>query len=354
METAAAAVPDADYYTIINSKEIYMSRNYPGICFVGCGNIAFKHASILRKAYKNISLSFFDRDPSKSLEFKTKFNGTRSFPELDHLLDSDDVDIVYITTPHAYHADLACAAAKSGKDIIIEKPVARNLAEYKKITAAVKKYNVRCTVAENYQYKGFIKKITDSINNGYIGKPLIIELNKHNKDTISGWRSDADLMGGGALLEGGVHWVNLLVSLAQSDPVSVFAVRPDVDYPTTVPFEDTIVLSVKFKNGTVGKLLHSWRIPNRFKGISLSKIYGTDGVITFESNGLFTSVSGSKKKKFFPDLSDFLGFKKMDITFIKDYMEDRPWNPSLERIGLELKLVDAAYRSLKSGNVEKV
>ena len=156
-----------------------MSRNYPGVCFVGCGKIASRHASTLKKAYKDISLSFFDKDASKSLEFKTKFNGNRSFPELDHLLDSDDVDIVYITTPHAYHAELACAAAKSGKDIIIEKPVARNLTEYKKITAAVKKHNVKCTVAENYLYKSFVKKITDSINNGYIGKPLIIEINKH-------------------------------------------------------------------------------------------------------------------------------------------------------------------------------
>lgn len=348
----AAAAQDVNLK--IKLKETNMSKKYPGVCFVGCGNIASRHSKIIRKAYKNISLSFFDTDQAKALEFKTKFNGTRSFPELAHVLDSPDVDIVYITTPHAFHAEIACEAAKNGKHIIIEKPVARNVAEYKKIAASVKKYGVRCTVAENYLYKGFIKKITDSINRGDIGKPLIVELNKHNRDTISGWRSDADLMGGGALLEGGVHWVNLLVSLAQSDPVSVFALKPEVDYSTNIPFEDTVVLSVKFKNGTVGKLLHSWRIPNRLKGVSLSKIYGTDGAITFESNGLFTSVAGNRKKKFFPDFTDFLGYKGMNKAFIEDYIEERPWNPGLERIEMELKLVEAAYRSLKSGKMEEI
>lgn len=331
-----------------------MSKKVPGICFAGCGLIASRHAKNIRKAYKNISLSFVDTDYNKAVALKTEFNGTRAFPDIEHALDCPDFDILFITTPHAYHADIACAAAKKGKHLIIEKPVSRNLAEFKKISAAVKKYNVRCTVAENYMYKGFVKKITDNINNGSIGKPLIIEINKHNRDTITGWRTDPDLMGGGALLEGGVHWVNLLVSLAQSDPVSVIAFKPEVEYSTNVPFEDTIVLTVKFKNGTVGKLLHSWRIPNRFKGISLSKIYGTDGVITFESNGLFTSVSGLKKKKYLLNPGDFLGFKGMLKAFIDDYIEDRPWSPGLERIGMELRLVEAAYRSLKSGQLEKI
>ena len=92
--------------------------------------------------------------------------------------------------------------------------------EVKKIQDAVKKYRVRCTVAENYLYKAFVSGIKDSIQKGLIGKPMFLEVNKYNRDEIKGWRSDPELMGGGALLEGGVHWVNLLVTLADSKPVS--------------------------------------------------------------------------------------------------------------------------------------
>ncbi len=331
-----------------------MSPKLPGICFIGCGNIAACHAKNIRKSYKKLDLFFYDTENSRAIEYKSKFNGVNAFPNIEHALDSDAVDIIFITTPHAFHGEIACAAAARGKHIIIEKPVARNSAELKKIAAAVKKYGVRCTVAENYLYKSFVAKINRSIRDGDIGKPLFIDLKKHNRDETTGWRTDADLMGGGALLEGGVHWVNLLVSLADSDPASVIAMKPDVEYDTNVPFEDSLSLSVKFGNGVVGNMLHSWRIPNRFKGVSLSKIYGTEGVITFESNGIFTSVWGKKKKKFFADFRDFLGYRTMINSFIDDYVNDRPWNPGLDRISKELHLVESAYKSLNSGKVEKI
>jgi predicted dehydrogenase len=331
-----------------------MTLKLPGICFVGCGKIAESHSKILKSLYKDIPLFFFDKDKTKSLEFKSKFNGVNSFPDIQHAFDNKDVNIIFITTPHAFHSEIACEAARYGKDIIIEKPVTRNLTELKKIITAVEKYKVRCTVAENYLYKSFIYKIRDAINNGYIGKPLFIEVNKYNRDKISGWRTDPELMGGGALLEGGVHWVNLLVSLADSKPKSVIAVKPEVLYSTNIPFEDSMNLMVKFENGVNGKLFHSWRIPNRFKGIGLSKIYGTEGVITFESNGLFTSVRGIKNKKYFADFTDFLGYKKMLKSFVEDYSSGKQWNPGLDRIAMELKLVDSAYRSLKSSRFEQI
>jgi len=321
---------------------------------VGCGRIAESHAKHLRKLYGNIPLFFQDSDISKALALKTQFRGENAFPELEHALDNEKVQIVFITTPHAFHADIACAAAKKKKDVILEKPIARNLNEIKKITDAVAKYKVRCTVAENYMFKSFVPKIIRSIKNGDIGKPLSLEINKSNRDSISGWRANLNLMGGGALLEGGVHWINLLVSLADSDPLSVIAVKPEVEYETNIPFEDSLTLLVKFKNGMTGKLFHSWRIPNRFKGVGLSKIYGSEGVITFESNGLFSSVYGKKKKTFFPDFTDFLGYRKMLRSFVEDYINGKPWTPSLERIIMEFRIVDAAYRSLKSGQFEKI
>ncbi|HOP62985.1 MAG TPA: Gfo/Idh/MocA family oxidoreductase [Spirochaetota bacterium] len=331
-----------------------MTTNLPGICFVGCGKIAESHAKNLRKLYGDIPLFFQDSDVTKANAFKSQFRGEAAFPELEHALDSEKVNIVFITTPHAYHAEIACAAAKSKKDIILEKPVARSMAEIRKITAAVEKNKVRCTVAENYMFKSFVPKIVKSVNSGHIGKPLFLEINKYNRDNISGWRTDPGLMGGGALLEGGVHWINLLVSIADSEPVSVIAVKPDVEYETPVPFEDSITLLIKFSNGLTAKLFHSWRIPNRLKGVGLSKYYGSEGVITFESNGIFSSVYGRKKKKFFTNFTDFLGYRKMLKSFIDDYVNGKPWTPSLERITMEFRIVDAAYKSLKSGQFEKI
>jgi UDP-N-acetylglucosamine 3-dehydrogenase len=331
-----------------------IKKNLPRICFVGCGDIALKHSRILKKLYPGIELCFASRNIGKAKEYAEKLGSTTYFGSYKEALASDIFDIAFITTPHALHSELAITAANNHKDIIIEKPVTRNLAELLRIETAVKKNKVRCAVAENYYYKPFIRKIRKFIDDGLIGDILFIELNKTGISQKNGWRTDKTMMGGGALLEGGVHWVNALVSLADSQPVEVAAFKPQVKYKTNIPFEDSLMVNVTFKNGIVGKLLHSWRILNPAKGMSLSKIYGTDGVITFESNGLFFSVHGKKIKVRFVPPFDFLGFKSMHKAFIENYIKNKPWEPSLKSIKLELKLIESAYKSLKTKKTEKI
>ncbi len=329
-------------------------KNLPGICFYGCGHIANQHVKNIKSLYKDIPLFFASQTAEEAENFSKAHGGSKFFASCEEAAASDEYQIAFITTPHAYHAEMGILAAKNGKDLILEKPVTRNSKELKSLMKEVDRAGVRCTVAENYLYKPFIQRIRRYIEEGLIGEVLFIELNKTNRDTISGWRSDPELMGGGALLEGGCHWVNQLVSLAGSEPTGAFAIKPDVPYETTVPFEDTIMVAVEFSNGTKGKLTHSWRIPNPLKGMGHSKIYGTEGVITFESNGIYTSLRGKKRRFAFTNFFDFLGFKAMHRAFIEDYINDRPWDPSMERITGELKLIEAAYRSLKSKKLEKI
>jgi UDP-N-acetylglucosamine 3-dehydrogenase len=331
-----------------------INKNLPRICFIGCGDIAFKHAKMLKKLYPALTLCFASRNKQKAKEYADKLGSSIYFGSYKEALASDAFDIAFITTPHAFHSGLAVIAANNHKDIIIEKPATRNMSEFLKIEKAVKKNKVRCAVAENYYFKPFIKKLRKYINDGLIGDVLFIELTKTGSSEKSGWRLDKAMMGGGALLEGGVHWINALVSLADSIPVEVAAFKPAVKYKTSIPFEDSISVNVLFKNGIVGKLLHSWRIINPAKGMSLSKIYGTDGVITFESNGLFFSVHGKKIKIRFVYPSDLLGFKAMHKSFIENYINNVPWEPSLERIKLELKLIESAYKSIKTKKTEKI
>jgi UDP-N-acetylglucosamine 3-dehydrogenase len=331
-----------------------IKKNLPRICFIGCGDIALKHAKILKGLYPAIELSFASRNIQKSKTYAAQFNSKQFFSSYKEALNSDSFDIAFITTPHAFHSELAVMAANNHKDMIIEKPVTRNLQELLKIENAVKKNKVRCVVAENYYYKPFIKKIRRYIDEGLIGDVLFIELTKTGNSKKIGWRTDKAMMGGGALLEGGVHWINTLVSLAGSMPVEAAAFKPGVKYKTNIPFEDSIMVNVLFKNGVIGKLLHSWRIINPVKGMSLSKIYGTDGLITFESNGLFFSVHGKKIKIRFLSPSDLLGFKAMHKAFIENYINDIPWEPSLDRIKVELKLIESAYKSLNTKKTERI
>lgn len=328
-----------------------MKSNLPFICFFGCGYIAKRHSKIIRKMYPDIRLGFASLYEKDAKEYAKLFNGI-AFKSYEDAAQSD-CDIAFITTPHAYHKDLAILAANNKKHVIVEKPATRTLKEFDAIVKAVTKNNVRFTVAENYYFKPFLKTIQSHITKGSIGTPLYIRLTKHNHDTITGWRTDATLMGGGALLEGGCHWVNQLVSLSGANPVAVQAVKADVAYSTNIPFEDTIHITVKFDNGTFGTLFHSWYVPNTFKGVALSKIYGSEGCITFESNGLFTIVKGKRFSMSF-SFKDFLGFGAMHRSFIENYRTQKPWEPDYKRIRTELALIEAAYRSLKTNRFEEL
>lgn len=318
----------------------------PHICLFGTGRMARQHAKLLRKLFPKIALSFAGRDPAKAQHLCAERKGQRAFESFEQAAAADEVDVVLLATPHALHAEQAELAAAGGKHLIIEKPICRSPAELERIERAVERHGVRCTVAENYFYKPALRKIRGFIDAGLIGQPLIVALGKTTSQRVDGWRSDAELMGGGALLEGGIHWVDALLALGGSAPVEVMGFRPTVEYATEVPLEDTMVVQVRFANGCLGTLTHSWKIPNRFGGLGISKVYGSEGVVTFESNGLFLSVYGRKNKLRLVSPRRFLGFRDMLRAFVDDYRQGRPWQPDLGRIRQEMAVVWGAYRSL--------
>ncbi|MBF0104204.1 MAG: Gfo/Idh/MocA family oxidoreductase [Deltaproteobacteria bacterium] len=318
----------------------------PHICFWGYGAVARAHIKRLKKLFPAIRLSHASHNGPHT--------GLPSFASFAESALSPDVDIVFITTPHAYHSELGVLAARHGKHLIIEKPVTRTLFELDDLLKAVKEHGVRCTVAENYFYKPAYLEIKRIIEEGLIGTPMVLEMAQTKRPAITGWRTDAALMGGGALLEGGVHWIDALLTICGGNPTEVLAVKPDVPVQTNIPFEDTSLVLAKFSNGMIAKLTYSWRIPNRFFGLGLSKVYGSDGVITFESNGLFLSVYGKKKiKKIFAPFG-FTGYRDMLKNFVDDYMSGHDWKPGMDRILMEMQLIDAAYRSMESGRFERL
>ncbi len=113
---------------------------------------------------------------SKAKKLAEMFRAEHYYGNYEEALCSDNFDIAFITTPHAHHSGLAVLAAKNKKDVIIEKPVTRNLKELAAIEKAVKWSGVRCAVAENYYYKPSIKKMKGWIDEGLIGKVLFVEL----------------------------------------------------------------------------------------------------------------------------------------------------------------------------------
>jgi predicted dehydrogenase len=327
--------------------------NKVNLCILGCGSVARLHSRVARTLKSRVNLWYASRSMEKAEEYNNKFNGAGAFGSYEEACADPRVDAVFICTPHARHVEHVRLAAAGNKAVIIEKPLARTLDEITAIESAVSDAGVIAMVAENYFFKPLVKVLRHHIDRGDIGKPMFLELNRAGGNKVSGWRSDAEMMGGGALLEGGVHWVNLLASIG-GEVTEVVAAQPRGTHDLVAPLEDSLELLVKFGNGSVGKMLHSWHSVNRIGGLGRSKLYGTEGNIAFESNGIFVLVLGKRKRLRFPGFFDIMGYRAMLAHFIECVAENKPPSMSLAVALRDMQIVFAAYRSLESGAFEAV
>lgn len=323
------------------------------LCILGCGRVARLHSRIARTLKKQVDLLYASRDLAKAQEYNRQFKGVGAFGSYEEACASPQVDAVFICTPHAYHVEHAQLAAQYGKAMLIEKPITRTPAELDTIEAAVTRANVPCMVAENYYFKPVVRILQQALAGGVIGRPLFIEINRTKRSQITGWRTDPEMMGGGALLEGGVHWVNMICCLG-GQVEKVVALRPQKPYEKVAPFEDSLEILLQFADGSIGKMLHSWNLTNRIGGLCLSKICGTGGNIHFESNGVFVLISGRKRRLWFPGFLDIMGYRAMLAHFLDCLRENKPPEMSLALARRDLAVVHAAYRSLESGQLESL
>jgi UDP-N-acetylglucosamine 3-dehydrogenase len=317
-----------------------------GLCMLGCGRIAGVHSRVAR-SLGGVRLLYASRSREKADRYNRRYGGIGAFGSYAEACADPRVDAVVICTPHAFHVEHARLAAGHGKAVLIEKPVARTLAEVAAIEEAVQRAKTICMVAENYHFKPAALVLRRHLDAGDVGEPLFLELNRAGRQRPTGWRADPAMMGGGALLEGGVHWVNYLCRLG--GPVrEVCAARPETGGAPVAPFEDGLEVLVRFESGAVGKLLHAWSVTNRLAGLGLSKIYGTEGTITFESNGLFALVTGRRTRLRFPGVRDLMGYRAMLRHFLACVRERREPDMSLALARRDLAIVLAAYRSLET------
>lgn len=321
------------------------------LCILGCGAVARLHSRVARSLRSQVNLLYASRSLETAQAYNRRFRGVGAFGDYESACADPRVDAVFICTPHALHVVHARLAAQHGKAMLIEKPVTRTLRELSEIERVVDETGVTAMVAENYHFKPLINVLKTHIARGDVGDVLFVEVNRAGRSTIRGWRADPEMMGGGALLEGGVHWMNLLVNLG-GEVESVAAAHPGTERELVAPFEDSLVLLVKFGNGAVGKLLHSWNLRNRIGGLGMSRIFGTAGNIHFESNGIFALVLGRRKRLRLPGVLDIMGYRAMLRHFLDCLRSGRTPSMSLAIARRDLRVIAAAYRSLESGRFE--
>jgi len=310
------------------------------LCLLGCGWAAELHSRSLGHFRPQIRCSYASRSLARAQAFNSKYGGTGAFGSYAEALSSPSVDVVAVLTPPASHLEWALGAIEAGKDVILEKPPLLRSSDFDAVEQACRAHGRVAFVAENYYYKPVVSKLRAILAAGTIGDPLFIHLNAVKQQKISGWRDDPAAAGGGALFEGGIHWVNLAGSLGYTIR-SVKAGRPGGGAGP----ERSMLLLIEYAEGPVATLAYSWETSSPLKGLRLSRIYGREGGVVFESNGLFLATSGHRWRLLFPGVRDLQGRKAMFADFFEAWRGRTEPQMTLARARRDLEVVEQAYQS---------
>lgn len=151
-------------------------------------------------------------DLNKDLAKEIAGENGHVFDSVEELAKSDACDAVVISTPTNFHAEQAIACMESGKHVIVEKPMASNLEESKKMRDVSKQTGMVLSVGFNNRYYPAIKEVRDAIQSGVIGKLSYIKaFGGHTglSEFKAPWMYDQKIMGGGTMMDVGIHVLDL-------------------------------------------------------------------------------------------------------------------------------------------------
>ncbi len=301
------------------------------ILFLGCGVATRLHSRILR-SHPGVQLYFASRDSTRAEQCRRDFEGAGAFASYEGAV-AHDVDVVVIATPPAMHLDHARLALDAGKHVVVEKPAFMHSTDADDIASMANARSLKVLVAENYAYKPITLRLCKLIADGALGDIRFVSINATKRQASHGWRADSALGGGNALFEGGIHWVSFVASLG----LEIESVQ---GFPAGSDYSSLMV--VRFSNGAVGTLAHSWELPALLGGLRASKIQGTRGAVTFESNGFALVVTGSRRSISLPAFGDPTGGRAMWRDFLSVLESGAEPRYTLQMARRDLRYVEEA------------
>ncbi len=279
------------------------------ILFLGCGMATRIHSRVLRKM-PGVELTYASRDGTRAEAFRAEFGGLAAWSSYEEGLADPEVQVAVVATPTFTHIGLALMALKAARHVIVEKPAFLNADEVDAVRVAATIAGRQVFVAENYVYKPIASMLRESILSGELGDVRFVMLHAAKWQPPRDWRADPALSGGGALFEAGVHWIAFAAHLGL-DVEKVHGYRAGAQHGA-----DLSSLTVfRYRGGAVGTLAHSWELRAPFGGARCSRVQGTRGTITFESNG-FASLSTGARRRMRLHLRDTIGYRTMHEDFL--------------------------------------
>jgi predicted dehydrogenase len=254
---------------------------------VGCGAIGPTHAGAIRQIDDADLVAVADLLPERAKAVAEKFSVPKMYRNAQELLADAQVDVVCLCTPSGMHGTGAVDALRAGKHVIVEKPMEVSLAACDRMIAAERESGKTLAVISQHRFDAASMLVKELIDSGKLGKIILataeVKWWRTQGYYDSGdWRGTWAMDGGGALMNQGVHTVDLIQWLVGG--ISSIYAQARTAAHERIEVEDTTVAALTFHNGALGTLVATTAA---YDGLPVRlDIFGTEGSAILEGDRL--------------------------------------------------------------------
>jgi 1,5-anhydro-D-fructose reductase (1,5-anhydro-D-mannitol-forming) len=296
------------------------------------------------------------RTATKARESALLYNIPLAFDSADALCRSSGVDAVFVTTPNACHLQDVLLAIKHGKPVLCEKPMAINAGQCREMVEAAAKADVLLGVAQVFRFEESTARLRDRLAAGEVGR-VIFARSEFSFPGGSGhprtWIGDLAVSGGGPIADVGVHCIDALRFVLQDEVVRVSA-RGFAD-PQSGDVEAGAAMILEFSRGTLSTVNVSFRAEYRtpFELVGETGVLRADDAFNVERPIQLELRRGGKIVET-QSLSNHAAYTRQVEAFAAAVEGKTKFPVPGEEGWRNQEILDAAYRSLKSGKAEGV
>ncbi|WP_220392888.1 Gfo/Idh/MocA family protein [Chitinophaga lutea] len=347
LEMAEAAEPAG----IIESAPQALAAEVPrklGIALVGLGQYAGGQlAPALKETEACYLAGIVTGSPNKARQWKRQYNipdgNIYNYDNFDSIKDNPDIDIVYVVLPNALHAEYVVRAAKAGKHVICEKPMAITVEECDRMIAACKEAGKMLSIGYRLHFEPHNLQMKQLGQNKVYGEIKKIKAYNGMGDA-QGWRLDKKLAGGGPLMDVGIYCVQGVRYTSGREPIAVTAKEgPKTDPVKFASVEQSLTWQMEFADGMIAECRTSYseemnllRAEAERGWFELSPAYPYSGIRGKTSDGPMKLPQVNQQAR------------QMD-DFAIAVRSDRPTPVPGEMGRQDVKILQAIYKAMETG-----
>ena len=215
-----------------------------GIALIGCGSIGEAHAACLARIPSVKLRTFCDLNLSRAADLCARYEGVTATNNPEVIFNNSTIDAVYICTQTDTHVALALDAIRAGKHIMMEKPLALSIAECRAVQKSVKASNIKFMTAFKLRYNPCAQLARE-----FLPHPIMSNAQLSDRRWQDDFWGNDPVKGGGNVLSQGVHAMDLLYYLHQSEPIRIYAEGGNHSHPG-IDIIDSIAATIAFENGS--------------------------------------------------------------------------------------------------------